>query len=71
MKTNGLKGCPFYGSDKTIFARDINGELRGIYCTGCKCKVSWEIPYKSSDTFGDTEEKWRKRYNRRELEDDQ
>lgn len=60
------KSCPFCGGN-VIWVRDPEDctEIRGIYCTGCKALVKWNIQVKQTDTFGETEEQWIEKWNRR------
>ena len=60
------KSCPFCGG-KVIWVRDPEDctEIRGIYCHGCKALVKWNIQVKQTDTFGETEEQWIEKWNRR------
>lgn len=59
-----LKPCPFCGGE-VIFARDLEGEIHGIYCHKCKSKVKFQIEFKKSDTFGKTMTDWAEAWNRR------
>lgn len=62
---NDLKLCPFCGGKATP-ARDPESlEIFGIYCLCCKALVKWHIDVKKTDTFGETEQKWAEKWNRR------
>ena len=61
----GLKPCPFCGAMVTE-ARNLDGEIHGIYCLRCKAMVRFtDIQPKKTDTFGKTEEEWTAKWNRR------
>ena len=56
--------CPFCGG-RVIIGRDIEGAISGILCTKCKAYVRWDIRMKGRETFGENEEKWKEKWNRR------
>ena len=63
-----LKPCPFCGGRKIIWIRDMEdlAELKGIYCLKCKVLAKWNIDTKKTDTFGQTENQWADKWNKRE-----
>lgn len=62
-----LKPCPFCQYTKVQMSHDIeSGEVNGIYCLNCKALVKWPVTMKARETFGENEEKWANRWNRRQ-----
>ena len=63
---NDLKPCPFCSNTKLVYARNLDGEISGIYCRECKALVRFPIKAESkAETFGETEAKWVTAWNKR------
>ena len=69
---NDLDRCPFCGG-RAIFTRDPEdcAEITGIYCLGCKAIVKWNIQVRAADTYGETQQKWTDKWNKRERADNE
>lgn len=59
-----LKPCPFCGGEIKV-CRGIEPEITGILCKECKAMIRWEIHMKGRETFGENQEKWSAKWNRR------
>lgn len=67
MNKQGLKACPFCGSDKVGFIRDLKLiEITGIWCSECKSLTKWSISMSKNETYKSNMEKWAEKWNRRE-----
>lgn len=64
------KACPFCGG-RVVIGRDIDGAVAVIFCTKCKAYIKWNIRMKGKETFGENQEKWAEKWNRRTRGSDQ
>lgn len=62
---NELKPCPFCGADVQPLYFDPALGISRIFCHGCKAVVKWYIEMEPHEKFGDNEQKWLERWNRR------
>lgn len=62
---NELKPCPLCGGHVQYVRSDPAWGISGIYCQGCKALTKWAIELETEETYGENEQKWRERWNRR------
>lgn len=60
-----LKPCPFCGSSRVDVMRDAMLFISGVYCYNCKALTKWAVRTKSKETYGENEDDWARRWNRR------
>lgn len=65
VKEPKLKSCPFCGGAVQYMRGLEFPVITGIYCRSCKSLVKLPIEMKSKETFGENEEKWAEKWNRR------
>ena len=65
---NELKLCPFCGGHVQYVRSDPAWGISGIYCQGCKALTKWNIEMEPRKKYGENEQKWREKWNRRAAE---
>lgn len=60
-----LKPCPFCGSLRVDVIRDAMFFVSGVYCYNCKALTKWPVNAKLRETYGNNQDNWIKRWNRR------
>ena len=61
-----LKPCPFCGGHVQHVRQDPADGIYGIFCTGCKAMIRWNIVMAPRENYGQNEQKWREKWNRRD-----
>ena len=61
----GLKPCPFCGGHVQTLRMDPADGIYSIFCTGCKAVIRWNIEMEPHEKYGENEQKWAAKWNRR------
>lgn len=61
----GLKPCPFCGGHVQYVRSDPAYGISGIFCLECKAMVRWDLIMEPHEKYGENEQKWLERWNRR------